>query len=675
MEREKGNASQELPRTLYRAPLGTNGLDGQRDLLFKRYAPLCIVGGCYVFFSLLLRLALFWAFGLPAAVPLLHLPLILLVGILNDCIELLYLLLPFSLFLLLLPDRLYNSRAGRIMAATGLWLSLFGLMYLCVAQFFFFQEFDARFNLVAVDYLIYPHEVFVNIWESYPVGKVLIMVAVVSSAMLYVLWPKVKKCFARGPSFGRRFIFLAIHTSLMLAALAGFNTHSLDFSSNRVTNELTADGLSSLFQAFRTNQLDYNQYYRTANQDMLTERLRQQLSSGDGQFTPKADDLWLNRTFAGQSSGLGKLNVVIIVEESFGCEQVDTCGNGKDIDSAVASTAVSETPSLNWLAKRGLFFNKAYATGTRTVRGLEAISASFPPIPSESIIKRAGNEHIATWGNVMRDNGYTTSFLYGGYGKFDNMNAYFAGNGFTISDRLHIKNPKFTNIWGVSDQDLFRHARDYFDASSTSGTPFFSIIMTTSNHSPYTFPPGIPGVPEKNGGRHAGIRYADFALGEFFLTARSHSWYTNTVFVVVADHGARVYGEAQIPLNSYEIPLLIVAPGRLQPRQLTVPVSQMDIAPTVLGLLGLPYTAPFFGQNVLAEGKGPGVLLFNHNHDVAMYRDGKLVVLGLQRAVNTYKYKLGESTFEKVAGDEQLTDLATAYFQTAFNLFEQRRYH
>ena len=675
MEQEKGGDAEELQTTSQRAGANGNDLDGQRNLLAKRYAPLFIIGGCYVVFSLLLRLVLFGIFGLPAAVPVLHLPLIILIGIVNDCTALIYLLLPLSLLFLLIPDRLYSSRAGRIMAAIGLWFLLFGLMYLCVAQFFFFQEFDARFNLVAVDYLIYPHEVFVNIWESYPVGKVLILVAVLSSAMLYALWPMVKKGFTVGSSFGRRFKFLAIHTALMLVALAGINTHTLDFSSNRVTNELTADGLSSLFQAFRTNQLDYTQYYRTGDQNMLTERLRQQLSAGNGEFTQKADDLWLNRTFAGQSSGLGKLNVVVIVEESFGCEQVDACGNGKDIDAAVASVEVKETPFLNRLAKKSLFFNRAYATGTRTVRGLEAISASFPPIPSESIIKRPGNEHIATWGKVMRDNGYTTNFLYGGYGKFDNMNKYFADNGFTISDRLDIKNPKFTNIWGVSDQDLFRHARNYFDTLSTSGTPFFSIIMTTSNHSPYTFPPGIPGVPEKNGGRHAGIRYADYALAEFFHSAKSDSWDKNTLFVVVADHGARVYGKAQIPLNSYEIPLLIIAPGRLKPRQINVPISQMDIAPTVLGLLGLPYTAPFFGQNVLAEGKGPGVLLFNHNHDVAMYRDGKLVVLGLQKAVNSYKYALGENTFEKAADDAQLSDLATAYFQTAFNLFEQRRYH
>jgi phosphoglycerol transferase MdoB-like AlkP superfamily enzyme len=332
------------------------------------------------------------------------------------------------------------------------------------------------------------------------------------------------------------------------------------------------------------------------------------------------------------------------------------------------------TPELDKLAKQGLFFNKAYATGTRTVRGLEAITASFPPIPSESIVKRPGNDHIATWGKVMQENGYHASFLYGGFSQFDNMKTFYAGNGYAVSDRLDIENPRFTNIWGVSDQDLFDHARTYFDQRVASGAPFFSIIMTTSNHSPYTFPVGIDGVRPHGGNRMDGIRYADYALGEFIEKSKNASWYENTLFVVVADHGARVYGSEQIPLQSYEIPLLIMAPGHVQPQQVASPISQMDIAPTVLGLLGLPYQAPFFGQNVFAANEQSRVLLFNHNHDVALYQDGKLAVLGLNNRLHSYKCRLGEDRLEKIADDNAVADLAAAYYQTAFNLFTQHTY-
>ncbi len=186
---------------------------------------------------------------------------------------------------------------------------------------------------------------------------------------------------------------------------------------------------------------------------------------------------------------------------------------------------------------------------------------------------------------------------------------------------------------------------------AATGAPFFSIIMTTSNHSPYTFPVGIDGVRPHGGSRLDGIRYADYALGEFFEKSKNAPWYENTLFVVVADHGARVYGSERIPLQSYEIPLLIMAPGHIQPQQVASPISQMDIAPTVLGLLGLPYQAPFFGQNMFAANEQSRVLLFNHNHDVALYQDGKLAVLGLNNSLHTYRYRLGEDRLEEIAND------------------------
>lgn len=254
------------------------------------------------------------------------------------------------------------------------------------------------------------------------------------------------------------------------------------------------------------------------------------------------------------------------------------------------------------------------------------------------------------------------------------MKHFYRENGFTVSDRMDIDRPRFTNIWGVSDQDLFDHARTIFDRQAAKGQPFFSIIMTTSNHSPYTFPVGIDGVRPHGGGRSDGVRYADYALGEFIAKSTTEGWYRNTLFVIVADHGARVYGSERIPLPSYEIPLLVMAPGRLTPRQVSEPIGQMDIAPTIMGLLGLPYTAPFFGQNVFAEPEQSRVLLFNHNHDVALYQNGKLTVLGLHNSVQTYVYRLGESQLQKIDNDPGQSDLATAYYQIAFKMFREHSY-
>lgn len=156
--------------------------------------------------------------------------------------------------------------------------------------------------------------------------------------------------------------------------------------------------------------------------------------------------------------------------------------------------------------------------------------------------------------------------------------------------------------------------------------------MTTSPHSPYTFPSGVEGVRPKGGDRVDGIRYADFSVGEFIAKAAKHSWYNNTVFIVVADHDARVYGREQIPLKHYRIPLLVFAPEGAQPAVVKTATSQVDIAPTVMGLLGLPYQAPFYGQDVLHIAAGqPRPILLNHDHDVGLLLGDHLVVLGLQK--------------------------------------------
>lgn len=579
-------------------------------------------------------------------------------GFLGDAVVACYISVLPIVYLALVPARIFHLRWHQHVLAVVSFSSLFAVTYLCVAEFFFFEEFNSRFNLVAVDYLIYPHEVFVNIWDSYPVLSVVGFDLILSLLLFYLLWPSLSAALNHVVDSGskRRRLLLVL---VVLPVLAGVSTDSFNFSDNRVINQISNNGISSLVQAFRTNELSYDTFYRTMDRSEAFKLLRTQLR-GDNQLFCSPDVENINR-FHGSQKGLGTLNVVVIVEESFGSDYVGAFGDNRKL-----------TPNFDQLSMQGMLFRHCYATGTRTVRGLEAITASFPPIPSESIIKRPGNENIANWGKVMNGLGYRSSFIYGGYGYFDNMNPFYQSNGFELQDRSDIADPEFANIWGVSDGDLFNHAISYFDHQQK---PFFSIIMTTSNHKPYTFPAGIEGVQAQGGGRKAGIRYADYALGQFFQEAKRHAWFDNTLFVVVADHGARVYGKEQVPMKSYEIPLLILAPGKIASAQVTTLTSQMDIAPTVLGLLGLSYTAPFYGQDVLAPGAEKSrAILLNHNHDVALYQNQQLVVLGLNKSVATFHYDPKRNLFSPAFYDQHLTDLATAYYQSAFDLFSHHRY-
>lgn len=639
-----------------------------RSATFK---PLWVMLAVFLGLSAMLRTYLWWRFGVAAGVPAIRLPSILGLGVINDAVEALYLFVPFALYLAIVPTRWHRARTGRALLLGGIWLMVFGILFVCAMEYFFFEEFDARFNLVAVDYLIYPTEVIGDIRSEYPVGALSLIFGVLAAVITFALRPRLASWPAtESASATARLGLLGGLSLLIIAAVAAWPADRLSVFRNRVANELAANGPANFFAAFRTNHIDYHAFYRTGDPQHMQQLLVADLQKGGGEFTGLPGDL--TRRFPARADGLGKMNIVLLSEESLGSEFVGTYGAKRGL-----------TPEFDQLAKQGILFNHAYSTGTRTVRGLEAFSASFPPIPSESIMKRAGNDDIATWGKVMRGLGYHTSFLYGGFGAFDNMNAYFGGNGFALSDRSDIQHPKFANIWGVSDVDLFHHAIDYFDARAKEGKPFFSIVMSTSNHKPFTFPEGIPGIKAQGGGRDAGTKYADYSIGEFFREARRHAWFDNTLFIVAADHGARAYGKADIPLYSYEIPLLILAPKHLQPRQVDTLTSQIDVAPTVLGLLGLPYQAPFFGQDVLHWPAGEArTLLFNHNHDVALLRDGTLCILGLHQSAECQSYVRtpgapGPATthFSPLERpDPELVDLATAYYQTAYDQFQSRRY-
>lgn len=616
----------------------------------------------YLAMGLLLRAALWWSFGRPAGVSDVAFAGTLAAGIAADTVQALYLLAPFALLAWLTPDRWFRTRGMRVATLTLATLFVFQLGFVAVAEYFFFEEFDSRLNLVSVDYLMYPTEVVGDIWSEYPVIPVVLAVALLAAATVYALRRPLLAGTRFVSGFGARSAVALGYALLLGTAIVAIDRDSFSFSANRVTNEIAANGAASFCNALRTSEIDYHAWYATAGRDANLHALRTMLARGGGRLV---DDHGIDRAFPARHDGLGRRNVVVIASESFGAEFSRAFGGRHDW-----------TPYFDAYARQGIMFTNMYASGTRTVRGLEAITASIPPIPTTSILHRPGNAGIANWGAVMRGLGYSTSFFYGGYGSFDGMNAFFAGNGFDVADRRAIDGPvRFANIWGVADEDLYDLAIRRFDALADTGKPFFAIIMNTSNHKPFTFRAGVPGVKPEGGGRESGVRYADYAQAYFLREAATHRWFDDTVFVIVADHGARVYGREDIPLATYRIPMLIYAPKHIAPERIATLTTQIDVAPTVLGLLGLPYRAPFFGQDVRhAPADGGRIALFSHNHDVALLRDGELAILGLKKSVRTLRYDAASDTYDPAPADGQLDALAVAYYQTAYELFREHRY-
>ncbi|MSQ59238.1 MAG: LTA synthase family protein [Betaproteobacteria bacterium] len=321
-----------------------------------------------------------------------------------------------------------------------------------------------------------------------------------------------------------------------------------------------------------------------------------------------------------------------------------------------------------------MFFSRAFASGTRTVRGLEALALSVPPTPGSSIVRRPHNEKLFSLASVFNSKGYKSRFIYGGYDYFDNMNYFFANNGYEAADRTSVESGKIhhENACGIADEDLFSKAMELFDEDARAGKPFFAHIMTTSNHRPYTYPGGRIDIPSKSG-RDGAVKYADWAIGDFLKRAQSKPWFSNTVFVIVADHQASGAGKTDLPVARYRIPLMLHAPKIFPPRTVDRLTAQIDVAPTLLGLLNWSYTTKFFGHDLNKIALGEEHALISTYQKVGYIEDDKLVILepGKKVRVETIDWK--DFSTRPAANDPHLVEEAIANYQSASSAFHEGR--
>jgi phosphoglycerol transferase MdoB-like AlkP superfamily enzyme len=497
--------------------------------------------------------------------------------------------LPLLVWFAIVPNGQFGSRWHRILFSIGFFVWVYAQLFLLVVEFFFFEEFKSRFNTVAVDYLLYPYEVFVNIWESYHVGIFLagcFVLAMVALALVSKLLPEL---WSRPFPARARFGCIALLLALIAVQLPALNLKSAHVSTDRTLNEIANNGGISFLAAAWTHHLDYAAFYKTMPRDQAYEVARRALAENNATFDEPANSI--RRRVEGESSR-AKLNLVIILEESLGSEFWGCLGRTNSL-----------TPEMDRLAvEEGLLFENLYACGNRTVRGMEGVLSSFPPLPGDSIVKRDRSDNVETVARVLKRDGYSTCFLYGGRGVFDGMRSYAVRNGYDrFIEQKHFKDPTFTTIWGVCDEDLMARGITECRELAAKGTPFFATLLTVSNHKPYTYPKGrIPENPDQKRRRNA-VKYTDFALGEFFRAAKREAFWTNTIFAVIADHGARVYGKQTIPIHSYEIPLVILGPAAVKSAARVSRLgSSLDVGPTLLGLIGRPYETLFFGRDLLA---------------------------------------------------------------------------
>jgi len=571
---------------------------------------------------------------------------IYLVGAFYDAITVGYLIIPFVLYLLLLPKKLWTHKINKYITYVFVYILLFAVTFYAFAEWFFWNEFSVRFNFIAVDYLVYTTEVIGNIRESYPMGILLSIIAIIASGIFYILYKfdYISELLKDTREFKKRLLPAVIYLSIPIISFIFITQNFTNISKNQYNKELSKSGLYSLFNAFRNNTLDYDTFYLTINNKLLTPNLRNLL------------DIKIPREIINTKKEQ-KHNIILIVVESLSGKYLKALGATKGL-----------TPKLDELVPKSLFFSNFYATGTRTVRGMESITLSIPPTAGRSIVKRPDNHNMFSSGFIFRDKGYDTKFIYGGHGYFDNMNDFFSHNGFNIIDRTDFSDDEdtFHTIWGVCDEDLLNKVTKEADKSYQAHKPFMSFVMTTSNHRPYDYPNGKVDIPSHSG-RDGAVKYTDYAITNFIEKAKKKPWFKNTIFVIVADHCASSAGKTELPLDKYHIPLIVYAPNIIKPQVVSKIASQMDIMPTLFNILGWSYKSKFYGKDILSPSFTNRALVGTYQK-LGLYKDNKLTVLSPGKKIHSYKVleqNIFNTKYKEIDVEKKVKNEIITYYQSA----------
>lgn len=590
------------------------------------------------------------------------------VGTLFDLIALSFVMLPFALVAAAWSNGGWGRLGHAICSSALLLFGVAGLLFTAVAEFLFWNEFAVRFNFIAVDYLVYTREVIGNIQESYRMGPILAGLGVASLlATATVARRYWKASRSDGGRWFRRlgvFALICLLPVIAIKLLLPLADRARDLLETPAARELAGNGYDEFIRAFHNNDLSYPDFYKSIPRSTAVQALREDFGNSDWQQSqtniaaedgrPLQSDP-LQRQIVGNGPEIRR-NVVLVSIESLGWDFVGSLGGKPGL-----------TPNLDRLGANGMLFTQMYATGQRTVRGLEALTLSVPPTPGHAVPMRPDNKGFQTIGGIFKEKGYEPIYLYGGYSYFDNMKDFFSGNGYTVIDRNSIesKDIHHETIWGVADEDLFTLALRELDQRATAGTPFFAHIMTTSNHRPFTYPADRIDLPSGSG-RSGAVKYTDWAIGQFVEQARGKPWFANTVFVFIADHTSRGRGLTNLPPENFRIPLIIYAPGFVEPQRIDTVSSQIDLAPTILSLLNVSYTSTMFGRDILGPAARALPRALMANYLTVGYMSGGLIAeLSPKRAANVVAADTGLKIPADDPRNKLMVDKAIGYYQVA----------
>jgi len=555
---------------------------------------------------------------------------------------------------------LSNSVIGKYWAVfLRVWITmmLWLFTYMEVASYPFIAEYDLRPNRLFIEYLIYPKEVLGMLFTGY---KFSLLVGFIISVLVIAYSWKISRYMVqelRYPHWYWRPIFaiaIVLVGGLCARSTLGhrpMNPAMVAFSADPLMNDLVLNSAYSVAFAAKQMQAEedaFNYYPKMTDNDIITT-IREGMSVEPTYFSDKLLPSYAKHQATNQGD---TKNIVILLLESHGAQYVGELGG------------TNLSPQLDKLMNEGWAFTNLFATGTRSVRGIEAVTSGFLPTPARSTVKLGKSQtNFFTIADLLKKRDYHTQFVYGGESHFDNMKSFFLGNGFVdMQDLATFENPEFVGSWGASDQDLYNHAHRGFEQLAKQNKPFFSLVFSSSNHNPYEYPDNkIEPYNEPKRTVENAVRYADFALGEYIEKAKKSNYWDNTIFVAIADHDARTYGSSAIPIRNFHIPAVIFGGGVNANKDARL-VSQIDIAPTLLSLAGISAEHPMVGFDLTREVTvdKQRALMQRGKTFAMMNADNKVVVFKPEQVPQSYQYDASGNMLTPIADERLLTQKANA---------------
>ncbi|MBS1919867.1 MAG: sulfatase-like hydrolase/transferase [Bacteroidetes bacterium] len=513
------------------------------------------------------------------------------------------------IMLLIGSIRLFNPFESAIGKKTWFWILgivAFLFCFFYIVDFAYYSYLSQRLNASVLNYLQDAGISMNMVWQSYPVIKLILLLAVATFLILFTIkyfYKKISKTPVRSNKKSRVIAFVVAFLLFAIGIFGRIGQYPLRWSAAfSLGNESRAYLSLNPFQSFFSTLS-----FRSSTFDLAkTKKWYSLMVAQLGIQNPDSNTLIFTRSYPARDTFNGiKPNIVVVICESFSGYKSSMWGN-----------PLNTTPYFNEMCRNGIFFKHCFTPTFGTARGVWATLTGIPDVEAPQTASR--NMAMVNQNMIINDfKGYQKLYFIGGSASWANIRGFLMNN---IQD-LHLyegddyKSPKI-DVWGISDKNLFLEANGFLKQQTK---PFFAVIQTADNHRPYTIPKedeanfkkesypadtlnkyGFESNDELNA-----FRFTDYCFQRFIEAAKKENYFKNTIFIFVGDHGIRGNAGNMFPrawtdngLTSEHVPLLFYSPALLQPQVRTDICSQIDILPSAASLSGLAFHNYTLGRNL-----------------------------------------------------------------------------